>query len=192
MRAIYWVASKRVAIRQLAFELTPKAASLQKNCPGQMRELILEHFNLSLQFIRNPILKLPVLIQWASVLGGSLHHPVMTYYFLSLGATEVDIGHIGFVRTLGFLVLAPLFGRMFDKKGPQIPILLSSLFCAIGCFILGFATNVTHLLIGSIILGFGSVEQSVLRFFNPPSSDLSVIYPSILQEKVVLLSSVVT
>jgi len=55
---------------------------------------------------------------------------------------------------------------MLDRNGPQTPILLSSLFCAIGCFILALGTNVNHLLIGSVVLGLGNVEQSVLSHIS--------------------------
>ena len=51
--------------------------------------------------------KTPILIIWVASFGGALHAAVTSYYYLEIGASEIDIGYIGFIMSLGF-AMAPL------------------------------------------------------------------------------------
>lgn len=39
----------------------------------------------------------PILIIWVASLGGALHAPVTTYYLLEVGASQMDVGWLGFI-----------------------------------------------------------------------------------------------
>jgi len=87
--------------------------------------------------------------------GGALHAAVTTYYYLEIGASELDIGQIGFVISAGSLFLSPFAGHMLDQKGPFFPISLAAISCSIGCCVRGMAHSVGGLILGAIFLGIG-------------------------------------
>lgn len=63
---------------------------------------------IALMFWRNPMFRYPLVVVWVASIGGALHEPVVTFFYLKVGATEMDIGMLGLVKTIGTLVLAPL------------------------------------------------------------------------------------
>lgn len=65
------------------------------------------------------------------------------------------------------VVLAPLIGIYLDLRGAYVPILVSSLFCAIGCAARGLASNVNQLYAASVMLGLGNnVDVAHLQRFQ--------------------------
>ena len=62
---------------------------------------------------------------------------VNTYFYLALGATEMDLGWVGFLRSLGGVFCAPVYGWVLDKYGAATAICLTSFSCAAGCLIRG-------------------------------------------------------
>ena len=61
-------------------------------------------------FISNPSTRTPVIVLYVATFGGSLHSAVTTYFYLEIGATEIDIGQLGFIISIGALIGAPLCG----------------------------------------------------------------------------------
>ena len=53
---------------------------------------------LAARFCSAPVLRLPVLLLWVAVFGGSLHAPCTTFFYLSVGASQEQVGNISAVR----------------------------------------------------------------------------------------------
>lgn len=68
----------------------------------------------------------PILIIWVASFGGALHASVTTYFYLEVGASEMEIGYIGFLMSLGAMVLSPFAGFALDTYGPFAPIFVTA------------------------------------------------------------------
>lgn len=97
----------------------------------------------------------PMFALWMSDFGSSLHMPVITFFFLELGASAMDIGYFGFCRALGALLLSPVYGRCVDRRGIKLPLLICIGMCGVGCLVRGTATSLSQLYVASIIVGMG-------------------------------------
>jgi len=124
-------------------------------------------------FISNPSTRTPVIVLYVATFGGSLHSAVTTYFYLEIGATEIDIGHLGFIISIGALIGAPICGIALDKYGPWIPISITAAACSVGCLWRGMASSLSSLRLGSVLLGIGNNVFTVvlghLVKSNPPS-----------------------
>jgi hypothetical protein len=56
-----------------------------------------------------------------------------------VGASEMDIGWIGFIMSLGSLLLSPIAGLVLDARGPFIPLVVTAAGCSLGCLVRGAA-----------------------------------------------------
>eukprot|EP01059_Diplonema_ambulator_P031358 TRINITY_DN5722_c2_g1_i1.p1 TRINITY_DN5722_c2_g1~~TRINITY_DN5722_c2_g1_i1.p1 ORF type:complete len:445 (+),score=109.80 TRINITY_DN5722_c2_g1_i1:54-1388(+) len=121
-----------------------------------------EQVAVAKEFLSNDLFKGPILMMWLQAFGGAFHSPVTTFFFLELGATELDIGTYNFVASGGALLTAPLQGWYLDKYGGYTIMLLSCFLCAVGCFIRGYAPNLSFVLMGMLILGFGGVNMEMV------------------------------
>ena len=72
-----------------------------------------------------------------------------------VGASEMDIGWIGFIMSLGSLLLSPIAGLVLDARGPFIPLVITAAGCSLGCLVRGAAFDVAGLLWGAVLLGVG-------------------------------------
>lgn len=99
-------------------------------------------------FLSNPSTRTPVTVLYVASFGGALHAAVTTYFYLEIGASEVDIGHLGFIMSVGALLGAPLSGLALDKYGPWIPISITAGACAWGCLWRGIASGLASLRLG--------------------------------------------
>ena len=92
---------------------------------------------------------------------------------MEIGATEIDIGQLGFIISIGALIGAPVCGIALDKYGPWIPISITAAACSVGCLWRGMASSLSSLRFGSILLGIGNNVFTVvlghLVKSNPPS-----------------------
>eukprot|EP00928_Gymnodinium_smaydae_P096797 TRINITY_DN8621_c0_g1_i1.p1 TRINITY_DN8621_c0_g1~~TRINITY_DN8621_c0_g1_i1.p1 ORF type:complete len:544 (+),score=44.72 TRINITY_DN8621_c0_g1_i1:216-1634(+) len=93
---------------------------------------------------------------WMEDFGGSIHWPALTFFFLAVGASTVDIGVFGTCRALGALLLAPVYGRSVDLYGVRTPLLICTSLCGFGCLLRGYAQSVAYLYVSSVIVGFGA------------------------------------
>eukprot|EP00438_Fugacium_kawagutii_P008710 Skav236660 [mRNA] locus=scaffold3354:75121:80933:+ [translate_table: standard] len=61
---------------------------------------------------------------WVASFGGALHAPVTTYF-----QVEAEIGNFGVIRTVGVLLVSPLYGWLLDRHSaytPAVPCLATS------------------------------------------------------------------
>ena len=107
-------------------------------------------------FYGNPQTRTPILILWVASFGSALHASVTTYFYLEVGASDMDIGRIGFIQSLGLLVLSPLAGYALDHNVPVFgPLIVTATCCSVGCLWRGFATNVRTLYVSAGLLSIG-------------------------------------
>ena len=71
--------------------------------------------------LRRRELFVPMLGIWFASLGGALHAPVTTYFQVELGASTVELGNFGVIRTLGVLLVSPLYGYLLDRQSAYTP-----------------------------------------------------------------------
>ena len=128
-------------------EAPPPASSLRAILSSQRHTLRL--------FLSNPRTRTPIVVLYVASFGGALHHAVTTYYYLAIGANEMDIGQLGFIMSVGALVGSPISGLALDKYGPWIPISVTAGCCAWGCLWRGMASGLASLRAGAILLGVG-------------------------------------
>eukprot|EP00051_Salpingoeca_urceolata_P026960 m.479461 g.479461 ORF g.479461 m.479461 type:complete len:510 (+) comp21458_c0_seq1:1956-3485(+) len=115
-----------------------------------------EQWALAIEFWRFPGVRSVMLTIWIASWGGALHAPVTTFFYLKIGASETDIGFIGFCTSVGTICLAPFYGWLMDARGPFLALLISTFSCAVGCLVRGVAQNVQWLYIGAGLLGLGA------------------------------------
>ncbi|KAL9190488.1 hypothetical protein ACHAXT_007699 [Thalassiosira profunda] len=128
-------------------EAPPTTSSLRAILSSQRHTLRL--------FLSNPRTRTPITVLYVASFGGALHHAVTTYYYLAIGANEMDIGQLGFIMSVGALVGSPISGLALDKYGPWIPISVTAGCCAWGCLWRGMASGLASLRAGAILLGVG-------------------------------------
>lgn len=106
-------------------------------------------------FWRDTKLRAPLLVIWAATLGGSLHAPVVPYFYLELKLQATDIGLLSTISSIGNVLLAPFYGWLLDTRGAYHAILFSSSMCAMGCLFRGLAQSYTELMLAATFLGLG-------------------------------------
>jgi len=106
-------------------------------------------------FLNNPSTRTPTIVLYVASFGGALHAAVTTFFYLSIGASTLEIGRLGFIMSVGALMGSPMSGWALDKYGPWIPISVTAVCCAVGCLWRGVATSLTSLRVGAILLGIG-------------------------------------
>jgi hypothetical protein len=107
------------------------------------------------RFLSHAPTRTPAIVLYVASFGGALHAAVTTYYYLAIGATETDIGWLGFVMSAGALVGAPLSGLALDSYGPWAPLSITAAACAGGCLWRGMAKSLSSLRMGAVLLGVG-------------------------------------
>ncbi|CAG8754075.1 28503_t:CDS:2 [Gigaspora margarita] len=73
-----------------------------------------------------------------------------------------QFGFVTSVFTLGGLVGSLFASRVADSKGRRKTLILNSVFLGLGPLVMGFATNITALVIGRALVGIGSGVVSVV------------------------------
>lgn len=144
----------------------------------QLVAVLHDQVSIANAFYMNPKTRTPILIIWIASFGSALHSSVTTYFYIECaGASDMDIGRIGFLQSAGSVVLAPLVGYALDrdhqqqqqqqlhgsgtthpqKRNPVVwPLLITTATaCSVGCLWRGLATSVTDLYIGAVMLAIG-------------------------------------
>ena len=89
---------------------------------------------------------------------------VITFFFLQLGATVMDIGYLSFFMGTASMILSPIYGWMVDSRGALKPLLLSALSCGFGCLIRAIASTPVHLITAQLFMGIGgSCQWSMVK-----------------------------
>ena len=132
-----------------------------------------DNARLASHFWLSSSLRIPVLLLWVAVFGGSLHAPVTTYFYISVGASTDQVGNIGAIISGISMVTAPLYGSLIDARGAYPAIAAAGFCCAFGCAIRALATSVEWLYVGSCVLGLGaaSLLPSVLAHVSSQTAD---------------------
>eukprot|EP01061_Rhynchopus_euleeides_P042983 TRINITY_DN7498_c0_g1_i2.p1 TRINITY_DN7498_c0_g1~~TRINITY_DN7498_c0_g1_i2.p1 ORF type:complete len:509 (+),score=105.53 TRINITY_DN7498_c0_g1_i2:200-1726(+) len=120
-----------------------------------LRDRVAEQLAVAQHFLDEDVFRGAIIMIWVASFGSALHAPVTTFYYLALGATELDIGVYGMVTAGGGMLLAPLYGWLLDKSGSFPVMTFSCLLCATGCLIRGVAPNRMWCLAGVFLLGLG-------------------------------------
>jgi len=113
----------------------------------------------------------PVMITWIASFGGSLHAPITQYFYLGVGADEINLGALNTVSIVGALITSPIIGWLVDNGFTIGGIFFCACCCAIGCFIRAMANSVQVLFIAVFILGFGSNLWNIVLAYISIESD---------------------
>ena len=140
----------------------------------QFVAVLRDQWSMARTFFR-PRTRFPILIIWVASFGSALHSSVTTFFYIECGASDMDIGRIGFLQSAG-PILAPLLGYALDrdhhqqqqqqhesgtihqqKRSPVVwPLLITTATaCSVGCLWRGLATSVTDLYVGAVMLAIG-------------------------------------
>ena len=84
----------------------------------------------------SPRYRVPMCVVWATALGGAMHEPAVPFFYLSLGLTAAQIGQAGGILTAGSLLLAPVYGWIFDKHSSLLALVIAISLCGGGCLLL--------------------------------------------------------
>eukprot|EP00931_Biecheleriopsis_adriatica_P117046 TRINITY_DN92601_c0_g1_i1.p1 TRINITY_DN92601_c0_g1~~TRINITY_DN92601_c0_g1_i1.p1 ORF type:complete len:495 (+),score=84.07 TRINITY_DN92601_c0_g1_i1:119-1603(+) len=119
------------------------------------REAVKQQAAFAYMLVKDGRFRGPMLCLWFEDFGGSLHMPVLTFFFLESGATAVDIGIFGTCRSFGVFLLSPVYGRAVDRYGITMPLLFCTSMCGLACMVRGWASSLRELYIASIMIGMG-------------------------------------
>lgn len=127
---------------------------------------------LDWSILKTPIIRLRLityfLLQFTNI-GISFVIPI--YAENVLGANSMAAGLILFPGALLGAITAPLAGRLYDKRGGILPIMISNVFLLVGTFL--FATLTKHLSLGLIAVFFMVVRLGFNFGFGNLMSDAS-------------------
>jgi MFS family permease len=70
-------------------------------------------------------------------------------------ANSTQIGHLGAFYFYAYAGMQIPVGLLMDRYGPRILLTLASLFCALGCMIIGTADVIGMAYLGRLVMGFG-------------------------------------
>lgn len=89
--------------------------------------------------------------------------------FITLFGLEVGIENVGWyflANALTLMLIRPLAGILFDKKGHRWVLIPGALFSALGLFVLSSTQSVLGLITAAILygVGFGSIQPSLLAW----------------------------
>jgi hypothetical protein len=134
------------------------AQAVREIGPPTFRLLSIAHeqWVMAKGFFHNHVTRTPILIIWVASFGGALHASVTTFFYIEVGASDMDIGRIGFLQCLGGFFCAPLFGYALDHGYPVFgPLIVTATACSLGCLWRGFAASVWDLYVAAILLSIG-------------------------------------
>lgn len=113
-------------------------------------------------------------IVFADMLGFGLIIPLLPYYAKEFGAKDIVIGFLSMIYPLGQIFASPLIGRMSDKFGRKIALLLSVGGTFLSLLLLGFAKSLTLIFISRLLDGLTggniTVAQSYISDFTDKKS----------------------
>ncbi len=120
--------------------------------------------NDSASFLAKLIEKSSLFPAFLTVIVGVIFGGVIT--FITLFGTEVGIKNIGWfflVNAFGSLLIRPMSGKLFDKKGHLYILIPSVLFLFIGILLLSYSTTLMGLIVAAIFygIGMGSIMPSI-------------------------------
>jgi hypothetical protein len=121
----------------------------------------------------SPPFRFPMGVVWATALGGAMHEPAVPFFYLSLGLSVSQIGQAAGILTGGSLLLAPIYGWIFDKRSAMLALVVAISLCGTGCLMRALATGPASVLASALVMSVdGSFESLVLAYVvrDQPSS----------------------
>lgn len=88
--------------------------------------------------------------------------PFFSLFILSLGGQPTDIGYVRTLRTLAALIIFPLAGFITDKQGRVKVIAVAGYMSALTFLFFIFATDWTHIALGTFIQGLVMIHFPAL------------------------------
>ena len=142
----------------------PKAGRGRAPGWGARGSALADHWAAASLFC-SPRYRVPMCVVWATALGGAMHEPAVPFFYLSLGLTAAQIGQAGGILTAGSLLLAPVYGWIFDKHSSLLALVIAISLCGGGCLLRALATGPPTVLLAALVMSVdGSFESLVLAF----------------------------
>ena len=137
---------------------------LQDRCPAWYGAVMGSHAD-ALSLFCSARYRVPMAVVWFTALGGAMHEPAVPYFYLSLGLSAAQIGQAGGILTAGSLLLAPVYGWLFDKRSAHLALVLAISLCGGGCLLRALATGPGTVLLSAVVMSVdGSFESLVLAY----------------------------
>ena len=147
-----------------AYAQEPLLAVSATGCTKHGRAVLTSHAD-ALSLFCSARYRVPMLVVWATALGGAMHEPAVPYFYLSLGLSASQIGQAGGILTTGSLLLAPMYGWLFDKRSALLALVLGISLCGGGCLLRALATGPPTVLLSAVVMSVdGSFESLVLAY----------------------------
>mmetsp|Transcript_9546 Transcript_9546/g.31964 ORF Transcript_9546/g.31964 Transcript_9546/m.31964 type:complete len:574 (-) Transcript_9546:171-1892(-) len=121
-----------------------------------LRNSVSDQWSLTLVLLRHKCLRHLTVVVWLVTIGGNLQKPVISFFYLKLSMSAIEIGRVGFIVMLVVLLGSPVYGYLMDRRSAFLAVLLSLSMCGVGCFLRGIATDVNMVYLAAFILGLGS------------------------------------
>ena len=137
---------------------------LRDRCPAWYGAVMGSHAD-ALSLFCSARYRVPMAVVWFTALGGAMHEPAVPYFYLSLGLSAAQIGQAGGILTAGSLLLAPVYGWLFDKRSAHLALVLAISLCGGGCLLRALATGPGTVLLSAVVMSVdGSFESLVLAY----------------------------
>eukprot|EP00300_Choanocystis_sp_HF-7_P040114 c6540_g1_i2.p1 GENE.c6540_g1_i2~~c6540_g1_i2.p1 ORF type:complete len:153 (+),score=23.89 c6540_g1_i2:332-790(+) len=125
-----------------------------------------------------------------SIFGGSLQHPVQSFFYLELGLTTQEMGILKATMSVGML-LNPLYGMLVDSGRSHIGMAIACWCCAFGCLFRGVMSSFGWMVASTLVIGLGgmSITSVILSYVTantPPQNRTAVISGFLTQVNVLL------
>lgn len=139
--------------------------SLSQRRPGSWWGAVMGSHADAFALFCSPQYRVPMSVVWFTALGGAMHEPAVPYFYLSLGLSAAQIGQAGGIMTAGSLLLAPVYGWIFDKKSALLALVLGISMCGGGCLLRALAVGPQTVLLSALVMSVdGSFESLVLAY----------------------------
>ena len=138
----------------------PKAG--RGRAPGGGRSALADHWAAASLFC-SPRYRVPMCVVWATALGGAMHEPAVPFFYLSLGLTAAQIGQAGGILTAGSLLLAPVYGWIFDKHSSLLALVIAISLCGGGCLLRALATGPPTVLLAALVMSVDGSQRPRAR-----------------------------
>lgn len=109
---------------------------------------------------------LPILgITFVDILGFSILIPILPYYVLHFGASDVMVGILFATFAFCQFIGGPLWGNLSDRIGRKAVLIVSQIGATIGWALLAFAPSLVWVFVARIIEGFSGGNISVTQAY---------------------------
>lgn len=159
----------------------------------EIRKVLKQQTLLASFLLKHRCLRHVVIVVWAVTFGGNVQSPVVSFFYLEIGMSPVEIGNAGFISMACLLISSPVYGYVLDRKGAYEALLLSLCVCGVGCFGRALCSTPAAVYFAAVLLGFGSsfetMSLATLSRSLPPYRRSLIVSGFLLQIKLVALSA---